>query len=199
MDLALFDFDGTITTGDTFTPFLRFSIPPSRAIPGALLISPVLIAHRLGLISTTSTRPIVARAGFQGVPADALRALGRRYAAEVLPTVVEAHAIQRLQWHQHRGDTVAVVSAALDVYLSPWCAAHGVELICTELEERNGRMTGRYRRGDCSGPTKATLVRAAFDLGRFESVYAYGDAPEDREMLALANRKYYQWKEIGDC
>ncbi len=23
MDLALFDFDGTITTGDTYTPFLR--------------------------------------------------------------------------------------------------------------------------------------------------------------------------------
>jgi hypothetical protein len=30
MDLALFDFDGTITTGDTFTPFLRFAIPRRR-------------------------------------------------------------------------------------------------------------------------------------------------------------------------
>jgi|SRR6185295_3957268 len=199
MNLALFDFDGTITRGDTFTPFLRFAIQPSRAVWSGLLISPVLIAHRLRLVSTTSTRPIVARAGFRGVPADGVRALGQRYAAEVLPSVLEAQAMERLEWHRRQGDTVVVVSAGLDVYLGPWCAAHGVQLICTELEEQRGRMTGEYRRGDCSGPIKAALIRETFDLDRFENVYAYGDTPEDREMLALANRKFYRWKEIDDC
>ena len=66
MNLALFDFDGTITTGDTFTPFLRFAIGRRRAILGGLLVSPVVIANRLRMISTTKTRPIVARVGFQG-------------------------------------------------------------------------------------------------------------------------------------
>jgi len=198
MNLASFDFDGTITTGDTFTPFLRFSIPLSRAILGGILISPVLLAHRLGLISAPSTRPVVARVGFQGVPASIVSEQGRRYAAEVLPTTIQPHAIERLQWHQQRGDTVAVVSAGLDVYLSAWCEAHGVTLICTELEVRHGRVTGRYLRGDCSGPTKAALIQAAFDLGKFETVYAYGDTLEDREMLDLAQRKYYRWQEVHD-
>ncbi|MBI1875920.1 MAG: HAD-IB family hydrolase [Acidobacteria bacterium] len=196
MNLALFDFDGTITTGDTFTPFLRFAIGARRAVLGGLLISPVVIANRFRLISTTKTRPIVARAGFQGVAADTVRALGRRYATEVLPTLVEPKAMERLQWHRSQRDTVAIVSAGLDVYLQPWCEVHGVQLICSELEERDGRMTGRYRRGDCSGPTKARLIRATFDLAGFENVYAYGDTAEDREMLALANKKYYRWKEI---
>ena len=198
MNLALFDFDGTITTGDTFTPFLRFSIAPSRTILGGILVGPVLIAHRLGLISTPSTRSIVARVGFQGVPAHIVCELGRRYAAEVLPTTIEPHAIERLNWHQRQGDTVAVVSAGLDVYLSAWCGPLGVALICTELEVRHGRMTGRYRHGDCSGPTKAALIQATFDLRSFETVYAYGDTLEDREMLALAHRKYYRWREIHD-
>jgi phosphatidylglycerophosphatase C len=198
MNLALFDFDGTITTGDTFTPFLRFSISPSRAILGGILISPLLVAHRLGLISTPRTRPIVARVGFQGASAPILRELGRRYAAEVLPTTIEPHAIERLHWHQRQGDTVAVVSAGLDVYLSAWCGPLGVALICTELEVGHGRMTGRYRHGDCSGPSKAALIRATFDLCRFETVYAYGDTLEDREMLDLAHRKYYRWREIHD-
>ena len=90
MNLALFDFDGTITRGDMFTPFLRFAIQPGRAVLGGLLISPVLIAHRLRLVSTSSARPIVARAGFQGVRADVVRALGERYAAEVLPEQLSA-------------------------------------------------------------------------------------------------------------
>jgi HAD superfamily hydrolase (TIGR01490 family) len=198
MNLALFDFDGTITTGDTFTPFLRLALSPRRAMIGGLLISPALVGNRLGLLSTPNIRPIVARAGFRGVPAATVRALGRTYASEVLPKVLEPQAMERLRWHRQQGDTVVVVSAGLDVYLAPWCETQGVALICTELEERQGRFTGRYRRGDCSGRSKALLIRSTLDLGRFQTVYAYGDTPEDREMLALADRKYYRWKEIDD-
>jgi len=90
------------------------------------------------------------------------------------------------------------VSAGLDVYLRARCEAHGVTLICTELEVRYGRMTGRYRHGDCSGATKAARIQATVDLSRFETVYAYGDTLEDREMLDLAHRKYYRWQGIHD-
>jgi HAD superfamily phosphoserine phosphatase-like hydrolase len=104
--------------------------------------------------------------------------------------------MDRLEWHRQQGHQVVVVSAGLDVYLAPWCARHGVSLICSELEERQGRLTGRYRRGDCSGSTKALLIRGTFALEQFATVYAYGDSAEDREMLALATRKYYRWTEI---
>lgn len=198
MDLALFDFDGTITTGDTFTPFLRYAISRRRLILGGLALSPVLAAHRLGVMSSPRARPIVSRVGFQGVPATAARAIGNRYASEVLPAVVRRHALDRIEWHKARGDTVVVVSAGLDVYLRPWSDAHAVALICTELEEWRGRLTGRYRRGDCSGPTKAELIRTTLDLSQFATVYAYGDTIEDREMLALANRRYFRWRELNE-
>jgi phosphatidylglycerophosphatase C len=198
MDLALFDFDGTITTGDTFTPFLRFAIPAHRAVLAGVLISPALVAHGLGILSTPSTRPIVARAGFMGARAPAVRKLGQTYACEVLPNAVQPRAMERLQWHRQHGHTVVVVSAGLDVYLAPWCERHAILLICSELEERRGRLTGRYRYGDCSGPNKAVLIRRTLQLERFETIYAYGDSPEDREMLALASRPYYQWREIAD-
>ena len=199
MDLALFDFDGTLTGGDTFVPFLRFAVGPSRTVVGGLLIGPVLVAHELGLLSTASTRPLMARAGFQGVPAATLRALGRRYAGEVLPTVMQTEAMERVAWHRHRGDIVVVVSAGLDVYLDPWCKVRRLELICSELEESRGRITGRYRHGDCSGASKAKRIRERFDLDQFETVYAYGDTAEDREMLSLAHRKYYRWQEVDSC
>jgi HAD superfamily hydrolase (TIGR01490 family) len=199
MNLALFDFDGTITVRDTFIPFFRFAVGPARTALGGLLVSPVLIAHQLGLISTAGARPCISRAAFQGASADSIRTLGRRYADEVLPAVLRARALERLQWHRSRGDTIVVVSAGLDVYLAAWCAAQRVELISSELEERHGRLTGRYTRGDCSGALKATLIRERFDLARFDTVYAYGDTPEDHEMLALADRKFYRWKEIGNA
>lgn len=196
MNLALFDFDGTITTGDTFTSFLRFAVRPSRAAVGGVLLSPLILGYRLKKIAASRARPVVARVSFWGKRADSVRELGRRYANEVLPGVLRRRALDRIEWHQRQGDLVIVVSASLDVYLDPWCQSFGVERICTELEERNGRLTGRYCQGDCSGSAKVQRILERYDLSRYPVIYAYGDTLEDREMLELAHRKYYRWQEI---
>jgi len=196
MNLALFDFDGTITRGDSFTNFLRFAGRPSRLAVGKALLAPVAVAYRLGAVSASRARPIVARVVFQGERVEFVSERGRRYASEVLPKMVRREAVDRIRWHQEQGDRVVVVSASLDSYLSPWCEAIGVERISTELEERNGRLTGRYRHGDCSGRTKARRIVEEYELGRYQAVFAYGDTIEDREMLELADRKFYRGAEI---
>ena len=91
---------------------------------------------------------------------------------------------------------MVIVSASLDVYLDPWCEAIGVERICTELDVRNGRLTGRYRQGDCSGQAKVRRIREQYDLSQYSVIYAYGDTSEDREMLELAHRRYCRWAEV---
>jgi HAD superfamily hydrolase (TIGR01490 family) len=198
MNLVLFDFDGTITRGDTFSGFLHFAVSRRRVVLGAVLFAPVILLYRLGLLSGRQARPIVSRVGFQGEPAEAIRELGRRYAAEVLPRVVRQRAIDRIREHLRQGDTVVVVSASLNAYLDPWCERMGVEGICTALEEHDGRLTGRYRLGDCSGPAKVRRIRERYDLSRYSAIYAYGDTHDDREMLDLAHRKYYRWREIAE-
>ena len=198
MNLALFDFDGTVTARDTFSGFLRFAVPRHRMVLGAIALSPVVCGYRLGLLSARQTRPLVSRVGFQGESADWIRHLGRRYAVEELPKVVRTEAVERIQWHQAQGDTVAIVSASLDAYLGPWCDSMGVERICTELEEHGGRLTGRYSQGDCSGQTKVSRIHERFTVSRYDVIYAYGDTSDDREMLELASRKFYRWREIND-
>jgi HAD superfamily hydrolase (TIGR01490 family) len=198
MNLALFDFDGTITDRDTFSSFLRFGLPRRRILLGALPLLPVLLGHRLGLIAAPRARPVASRVRFRGEAADSVRRLGSRYAAEILPGVIRPQALERIQWHQRQGDIVVVVSASLEVYLKPWCDGVGVAVICTELDERNGRLTGRYRQGDCSGPAKVARILERYDVSRYAVIYAYGDTDDDRAMLELAHRKFYRWREIHD-
>lgn len=197
MDLALFDFDGTITTTDTWTPFMRLAVRRARLAAGRVLLSPVVIGYKLGMISASRGRQVAARVGFQGEDAARMRRLGVEYAATTLPAQVRQPALDRIAWHRARGDQVVIVSASLDLYLSPWCAGRGLDCICTTLEERHGRFTGRCAGGDCTGPEKVRRIRQRFDLGRYETVYAYGDSAEDREMLELAHRKFYRWEEIA--
>jgi len=197
MDLALFDFDGTITRTDTWTPFMQLAVRPARIVAGRVLLSPVVVGYKLGMISASRGRQVAASVGFRGEDAARMRRLGLEYATSTLPAQVRQPALDRIAWHRSRGDQVVIVSASLDLYLSPWCAGRGLDCICTTLEERDGRLTGRCAGGDCAGLEKVRRIRQRFDLGRYETVYAYGDTAEDREMLELAQRKYYRWQEIS--
>lgn len=197
MNLALFDFDGTITSTDTWTPFMRFAVRPWRMAAGWALLFPVGVGYRLGAVSAGRGREIAARVAFQGEGAAAIRQRGVEYAARMLPGTVRQSALDRIQWHKSQGDEVVVVSAALDVYLRPWCEAMNLGWICTTLEEHGGRLTGRCVQGDCSGAEKARRIKQRFVLKEYGLLYAYGDTQEDREMLELANKKYYRGEEVS--
>ncbi len=196
MDLALFDFDGTISHTDTFTPFLYFAVPRWRIAAGGVALGPLIAGYKLGFVPTPALRAWLVAAGFRGRRAADVRRLGERYAGDVIPGVLRNEAIAKINWHKQRGDTVVVVSASLDVYLSPWCRALGLDLICSELGEREGVLSGRYRHGDCTGAEKARRVVERYDLSRYSVVHAYGDTSEDRALLELAHRKYYRWREV---
>lgn len=197
MNLALFDFDGTITYSDTWTPFVRTAIAPWRKAVGSVVLAPVMVAYKLKILPGSVARPITARFVFRGQSELDIRSRGARYANEVLPRTIRPNAMKRLLWHKAEGDRVVVVSGGLDVYLRPWCETLGLELICTELEARNGVLTGRYVQGDCTGPRKTQRLVERLDPDAYQVVYAYGDTAEDTELLNLAHRQFYQWQEIA--
>ncbi len=130
---------------------MRIAVPPVRLAAARALLLPVVVGHRLGALSASRGREIAARVAFQGGRTTDILERGRIYAATTLPREVRPEALERIEWHRSQGDHVVVVSASLDVYLAPWCHAHGLEYICTVLEQRAGRFTGRYVGGDCSG------------------------------------------------
>jgi len=195
MDLALFDFDGTITNGDTWTPFIRSIANRRQRTTGLIVFAPVMVGYMLRMISGARARPLVARFVLRGRSAADVARAGASYAADRLPACVRQTALDRIAWHKQCGDRVVVVSGSLDAYLRPWCEALGVDLICTELEIRDGLLTGRYLYGDCTGPRKAARIRERLTLSDYETIYAYGDSAEDAELLELAHRRFYRWRE----
>lgn len=196
MDLALFDFDHTITTADTYSRFLRDTARPGQRRRGEWVLAPWLLGYRIGLVSARGIRARATDFAFRGRLQAEIQEHGERYARESLPGMVRPAMMQRLAWHQSRGDTVVVVSGSLDVYLQPWCDERGLALICNELEAVSGRLTGRYHPCDRASQ-KATQIRARYDLATFPNVHAYGDSSEDLEMLALAQHRWFRGRQVA--
>ena len=197
MNLALFDFDGTITFKDSFAPFIRTAVHPLRARVGHVLLIPLILAYKAGIVSASVTRSTVCAFGFRGRSEAEIRTAGAQFAQDTLPGTIRSKALERIRWHLDQGDQVVVVSAALNVYLKPWCESLGLELICTELDSVDGILTGKYRGGDCVGKEKVRRILARHDLNAYQTVFAYGDTTEDADMLDLAHRRFFRWQEIS--
>ena len=196
MDLALVDFDHTVTTCDTYSRFLRSIATPAQLAAAKWTVGPWLLGYKMGLVSAAALRTRVTRLTFAGRDAAEIEAAGERHARDILPGVLRPAMMERIGWHQARGDTVVIVSASLDAYMRPWCDAHGLALICNRLEVADGRLTGRYLDGD-RGAHKAADIRARHDLASFARVHAYGDSSEDKPMLALAHERWWRGHRVA--
>lgn len=197
MNLALFDFDGTITTGEMFRPFLSVAVEPRRLALGKVVLAPLLVAYKLGIVPGGVARAVVMRFCFSGVPVLTFEAACRRFAEQVLPAALRPEAMDRIDWHRSQGDRIVVVSGGLDNYLGRWCRSHQLDLVCSALEHQDAVLTGRYLGAECVGPEKTRRVRERYDLAAYPVIYAYGDAKDDLDMLDLAHKKYYRWQEMS--
>ena len=196
MELALFDFDHTVTAGVSYGRFLRRIATPQQLARARWTLGPWLLGYRIGLVSAVALRRRATHEAFAGRHAAGIAGDAERFAAEELPAMLRPEMAERIARHRDQGPAGAGVRL-VDLYLAPWCRTQGMELLCNRLEAAEGRLTGRYAGRDI-GPHKAAAIRAhCGDLSAYARIHAYGDSREDRPMLALAHERWYRGKRLA--
>ncbi len=189
MKLALFDFDGTITTKDSMVDFITYAGGYKKFLLGFFLLSPILILYKLKLIPNWKAKEIVLSYFFKGWEIKYFENKAERYSRDELPKIVRKTALEKIDWHKAQGHKVAVVTASIEDWLKGWCEVYSLDLIATKLEVKNGRLTGRFSTKNCYGIEKVKRIKEKYNLEGFDQIFVYGDSSDDREMLALADSK----------
>lgn len=185
-NLALFDFDGTLCTQDSFTGFIFYALKKRHILRQGLKVLPQIQAYYLKRYPAPQMRATLFYHMFKGQDAATIQAIADEYAQSLIATLDSAMLI-RLKAHQARGDRIALVSASLDLYLTPLCDYLNIDLICTQTQVLQAKFTGHYQTLDCSSEQKSLRVKAFYNLTQFAHIYAYGNSHEDRELLELAD------------
>lgn len=191
-ELALFDFDGTLTRRNTYTRLLRYAAGRPRFYVSVAVLIPAFAGYLVGRVTHTDLKIRILTRLLGGWSVARYRELAARFAREHIPELLREDAVHRLQWHRARGDRVIVVSASMREWLEPFCREHDVELLCTEVEVVEDRLTGRLVGSNCSGLEKVRRVQRHLDLTQYVAVHAYGNSRGDREMLAIAHHAWYR-------
>ena len=191
-NIALFDFDGTITTKDTLLEFIKFYRGTARFYTGFLILSPLMVLFKAKLLANWKAKQYMLRYFLGGDDLAAFQAACDEFARIRIPALIRPEALARLREHQAQGDTVVIVSASPENWIRLFSEGLKVQLIATQLEVVDDKLTGNICGKNCFGPEKAVRILAQFNLADYDQISAYGDSRGDREMLALSNRPYYQ-------
>lgn len=185
--VAFFDFDGTLTRGDSLMPFLRQLAGTPKFLLEISLLSPVLAAYLCGWIRNDRAKVAVLKRLLRGRHRDELFRAGTQFSRSFLPKMVRPEGMERLQWHQSEGHCCVLVSASLDVYLETWAREHGMDaLICSQLIYDHELATGELAGNNCFGPEKVKRVQAWLKERQVATTYAYGDSKGDLPLLRTA-------------
>ena len=115
--LALFDFDGTITTKDTFTSFVKYYHGSVKFTAGFAFFSPLLVLMKLGVYDNELVKNMVFSYFFKGEDEHEFNEKCTRYCTEVLPNLIRDGAIEQINSHSENDDKIVIYYAHLeDVY-----------------------------------------------------------------------------------
>jgi phosphatidylglycerophosphatase C len=190
--VAAFDVDRTLTTRDCVVPFLR-RVAGTVPFATRMTLASVRILPAVARGDRNRAKQDATRIVFTGRRARDVDAAGQQFAELVVRSWLRPDTVARLRWHQESGHEVVLVSASFTTYLLPLARHLGVDaVLATELAvDDAGLLTGLLVGANCRGIEKVQRLHEWLRErhgGRANvELWAYGDSPGDRELLADAD------------
>ena len=190
--IVAFDFDGTLTTHDSFTAFLEWKAEPFRYFVRLAALLPHIAAYCVNR-DRGRLKAAAAAAFLGGQPIGELEAEAEAFAMEKAQRMLRPDAVQAWRNWRAQGAVMVIVTASPETLVHPFARGLGADmLIGTRLHlDEQGRVTGAFIGPNCRGQEKVVRLREAFGED-VKLAAAYGDTSGDREMLQLAEVKGYR-------
>ena len=189
-----FDFDGTLTTKDTLLEFIHFAKGSGQMFRGFLLFSPLLILMKLHLFPNWKAKQKIFSYFFKGMKIDDFNALCTRF-AEQNKHLLRLAGIEKVrQAIAEEHTTVLIISASIDNWVRPFFDEidKKIQVLGTQIETKEGRLTGLFTTKNCYGEEKVNRLTALYPHREAYYLTAFGDSRGDKELLTFADKGFYK-------
>ncbi len=191
-----FDFDGTLTRKDTLIELIRHAHGTRALLLCLLAYSPLLLLMKLKLVDNGRLKERIFAHFFKGWTLDQFNDCCRRFAQENADRLLRPQGQQTIGQALASGARVLVVSASIDNWVAPFFERWGadrVEVLGTQIETADNRLTGRFATPNCYGAEKVRRIRETLHKPRNHYyIKAFGDSRGDKEMLQYADEANYK-------
>jgi len=191
--LFLYDFDGTITTKDSLFDFLKFSTSSTKYYISFCVFIPLFIGSKCKLFPKAEVKRRFISFFLKGQSKDELATLSQGYLEHILnASMFRETALQSIGEHKKEGD-VYLVSASLDIWLTPIAKWLGIGLICTKAHYSNGVFNGKFSTPNCNYGEKVKRVVDEINLENYQRKVYFGDSSGDLAMKSLVDEYHHRY------
>lgn len=184
--LYLFDFDGTIIEGDSLIKFSYFSLGTFQFFKYW-----ICVIFLIPFYSRSNLKQMF-YSNFQELNYDDFNNKCKQFNTQKLRNLTKNSFLEYIK-NIPKDTKVIVVSASISNYLKPWCDQMGFDLISTELEVKDGKLTGKFSTPNCNGKEKVRRIKEKYNLSEYDEIHVFGNSKGDLPMLELGTHKYYKF------
>ena len=187
--IVAFDFDGTLTTKDTLIEFICYACGTRAFLFGFLRYVHLLVLMKLGLYPNYKAKQKVFAHFFEGMKIEEFDGLCQRFAKDN-QHLLRPKGVEAIQQAMDEGAEVLIVSASIDNWVREMIT--DPVIIGTQIEIKDGLLTGRFLTKNCYGQEKVNRILALYPHRSEYHLTAYGDSRGDKELLAFADESHYK-------
>jgi putative phosphoserine phosphatase/1-acylglycerol-3-phosphate O-acyltransferase len=188
---AFFDFDGTLIAGFSASAMAEDRWR-NRDISLGDLAKTIKAAARVGAgLADVEEFMRIGVQAWRGRTHEDMVEVGERVFNQRIADTIYPEALELVRAHQRRGHTVVLTSSAIPYQVEPMAKHLGIDqVLCTQLEIKNGLLTGEVADSPLWGPGKANAVqRFAQQRGiDLDQSYFYADGDEDVALMHLVGK-----------
>lgn len=188
--IAVFDLDHTLARCDSFLCYLvGFLVRHPWRIMRCLHLPVVIAKFSIGVVNNAKLKEAFLHAVMGGVRQPDIAAWNRVFLERLVRRGLRREGLVTLEAHRQAGDTLILLTASPDCYVSELGHRLGFdEVICTQVEWREGRLSGRLRSPNMRGEEKVRAIQDIRCRHDTRPITAYADHQSDLAMLRVVDR-----------
>ena len=133
--VACFDFDGTLTKGDSPYRILWYYLPFTLIIQNSLQVSVLGFKYFIGLMDNNLAKEALFKRPFARVSKEYFALKAKAFSKSILPSLIKPDSFERFKWQKKRSHECIIIRASIEDYLKPWAKSVGFsKVLDTDLK-----------------------------------------------------------------
>lgn len=192
MNLYLFDLDGTISDRDSMIQFFLFINNKKSFFIKSIQSLPYLILYILRLKNIEFIKSRIIKIFLGKYSKTNLEYLSDQFAKHFNKFIKPGAKDYIRKVSLKESNEVFIVTASLEIWAVPISKLLNVKIIATKAIFKDclfSEIDGK----NCIGFEKVKRIKQKVNLDDFETIFAFGDSLGDKEMLGIADNKFYRF------
>ena len=194
--IVAFDFDGTLTTKDSFLEFIRFSKGKTKLYLNLPYMAIMWGLFKLKILKRQYAKEAIFSHFFKGMSIEEFSATGEAFSKSI-DSILRLNVKNKIESYVAQDCKLVIVSASINNWITPWALQNNIEtVISTEIEvNASGLITGKFKTLNCVEQEKVNRFLEMFPDRADYKLIVYGDTEGDKALMGLADESYFKYFE----